>query len=206
MATKDRKNQQQSSITNFVTASLDNVKQFIDNTADEVAKADAIGATRRLADQLIDGTRDTVELVAMSLEERDVVTAVRSLAGSVLDGARDLVNVVSEESQRIQLIETGSQIAQEGLDLIRRQVDITFDAGSKLTATVTDTLDGVTSNIEDNVNRVSRMMPFGTTEEPQKKPGTITRVEIEADKVAQGGGGGGATTEKADKAEKHAKK
>ena len=42
----------------FVNTSLDNLQQFIDRTADEVAKADVVGANRRIADQMIDFSRN----------------------------------------------------------------------------------------------------------------------------------------------------
>ena len=153
----------------FMVGSLDNMKQLIDKSADEVAKADVVGAGRRIADQVLDGTKETVSRMADCAAKADGIEAVRCLATGTLENVRETVRVASEESQRINLVETGSNVAQEALDLVRRQIDLGFDTGRQ----VGEALD--------------RVMPVrmlnGVTPAPTTRPaGVVTRVEIESDK------------------------
>ncbi|MFP5504502.1 MAG: hypothetical protein ACLGIN_18610 [Candidatus Sericytochromatia bacterium] len=148
----------------FVNTSLDNMRDFIDRTAEEMKKADVIGANRRIADQLIDSTKDTVNRVADSARQADTMSAVCELATGTIESARETVRVASEETQRINLIETGSRVTQESLELVRRQVDLTFDTSREM---------------GDVVNR---LMPVGMSAVNEVRPaGVVTRVEIESD-------------------------
>lgn len=153
------------SVTNYVTTSLDNLKGFVDRTADEVAKADVVGANRRIVDQVIEGTKDTITRVAESAARNDVMAAARHLTTGVVENARETVRVATEESQRINLVETGAKVTQEGLDLVKRQIDLGFDTGSAL------------GRIASEHNPLKSIAP-----ESMKRPGVITRVEIESDK------------------------
>ncbi|MDB5101640.1 MAG: hypothetical protein JWM80_6061 [Cyanobacteria bacterium RYN_339] len=197
--------EQNGSVTRFVTESLDNVKQFIDRTSDEVAKADLIGANRRFADVLIDGTKDTFTKVADCANKREAIGAVRRLAEGMLDSAREALKVANEESQRINLMETGTKVTIEGLDLVRRELDIVFDATVVVGDALGETAETVSSNINNGFNTVTNMMPnFMGGDEPQKRPGVVTRVEIESDKTttrteSHAGGGGGGKHAKDDK-------
>lgn len=149
----------------FVNTSLDNVKHFIDRTADEVAKADVIGANRRLADQMIESAKDTVSRAADSASRAEALDAVLVLATGTLEGARDTVRVAAEESQRINLVETGSRVLEEGLDLTRRQLELGVDAS------------------REAYGMVNRLMPFKVNPVSESRPvGVVTRVEIESDK------------------------
>lgn len=154
------------SASKFLNTSLDNVKNFIDRTSDEVAKADVIGANRRIADQVIEATKETVNRVADSAAKSDAMNAVLNLATGTIDGAKETVRVASEETQRINLVETGSRVTQEGLDLVRRQLEVTFDASREM---------------GDVVNR---LVPIRATSmsSSTRPAGVVTRVEIESDK------------------------
>lgn len=193
---------QNGSVTRFVTDSLDNVKRFIDRTADEVAKADVIGANRRFADVIIDGTKDTFSRVSECASKREGLNAARCLAEGMLDGAKEVVRVANEESKRINLMETGTKVTIEGIEMVRRQLDIAFDATAEVGEAIGETAENVTSNINSRIDSMSTMMPsFMGGEEPQKRPGVVTRVEIETDKTTgrsettAGGGGGGKAKE-----------
>jgi hypothetical protein len=146
---------------------LDNVKNFIDRTSDEVAKADVIGANRRIADQVIEATKETVNRVADSAAKSDAMNAVLNLATGTIDGAKETVRVASEETQRINLIETGSRVTQEGLDLVRRQLEVTFDASREM---------------GDVVNRLVPIRATSMSSTSTRPAGVVTRVEIESDK------------------------
>lgn len=153
------------SASKFLNTSLDNVRNFIDRTADEVAKADVVGANRRIADQVIEATKETVNRVADSAAKNDPMNAVLNLATGAIEGARETVRVASEESQRINLVETGSRVTQESLDLVRRQLEVTFDASREMGEVV------------------NRMIPLRTGTVSSTRPaGVVTRVEIESDK------------------------
>lgn len=154
------------SASKFLNTSLDNVKHFIDRTADEVAKADVVGANRRLADHVIESTKETVDRVAECVAKNEPMNAFVSLATGTLDGAKHVVRVAGEETQRINLVEAGSRITQEGLELARRQLEVTFDASKEM---------------GDVVNRMIpiRSATSGTANRPA---GVVTRVEIESDK------------------------
>lgn len=155
------------SVTNYVTTSLDNIKNFVDKTADEVAKADMVGANRRIIDQVIEGTKDTITKVAESAARNDTMSAVRNLATGMVENAKETVRIATEETQRINLVETGANVAQEGLDLVKRQLDLSFEAGGEIGAAAQD------------VNPLKNMnMGVDAT----KRPGVVTRVEIESDK------------------------
>lgn len=152
-------------VTTYVTSSLDNLKGFVDRTTDEVAKADVIGANRRIVDHVIEGTKDTITRVAESAARNDLMMAARHLTTGVVENAKETVRVAHEESQRINLVETGAKVAQESLDLMKRQIDLGFDTGSAL------------GRSAGQLNVLKGMSP-----EAMKRPGTITRVEIESDK------------------------
>lgn len=150
--------------SHFVVSSLDNVKQFIDCASEEMAKADVIGANRRVADSVIDGTRETTCRVSEAVGKADTMDAVYQFALGTVEVAKDAVRVASEETERIGLVETGSRVAQEGLDLLRRQIELGFDTSRR----VGDLMD--------------RMGPFGLPATTQNRPaGVVTRVEIESD-------------------------
>lgn len=151
-------------VSDFVTTSLDNIKRFIDHTTEEVAKADVVGANRRIVDQVIEGTKETVTEVAECAAKNDPLAAVRHLATGTLRNTKETVRVASEESRRINLLETGAKVTQEGLDLLRRQVDLGFDVGSEFG------------------QAVEGMLPFREAIPYGKRPGVVTRVEIESDK------------------------
>lgn len=194
--------EQNGSMTRFVTDSLDNMKRFIDRTSDEVAKADVIGVNRRFADVVIDGTKDTFEKVSSCASKRDAFSAMRCLAEGMLDGAREVVKVANEESQRINLMETSAKVTLEGIEMARRQLDIVFDATAEVGDALGETAETVSSSINSGISNVTNMMPnmpnFMGGEEPQKRPGVVTRVEIETDKSTgrtetHAGGGGGAS-------------
>lgn len=158
------------SASKFVVGSLDNVKNMIDRSADEVAKADVVGAGRRIADQFLDGTKETVNRMADSASSADPVAAVRHLATGTLENARETVRVASEESQRINLVETGSRVTQESIEMLRRQVELGFDTGREV------------GQVLDRVMPM-RMLNGVTTPTPGARPaGVVTRVEIESDK------------------------
>jgi hypothetical protein len=192
--------EQNGSATRFVTDSLDNMKRFIDRTSDEVAKADLIGANRRMADVLLDGTKDTITKVADRASKGEAIGAMRSFAEGMLDGAREALKVANEESQRINLMDTTTKVTIEGLDLVRRELDIVFDATAEMGEVLGETAETVSSNINNGFNQVSsqvsNMVPNFMGDEGQKRPGVVTRVEIETDRVtgrteAHSGGGGG---------------
>lgn len=153
----------------FVVGSLDNVKHMIDRSADEVAKADVVGAGRRIADQLLEGTKETVSRVADGASKGDPVDAVRCFATGTLENVRETVRVASEESQRINLVETGSYVTQEALELMRRQVELGFDTGREV------------GQVLDRVMPVRMLNGVGTPA-PTRPTGVVTRVEIESDK------------------------
>lgn len=164
-STENEKHNLSDSVTKYVTKSLDNIKKFVDHTADEVAKADVVGANRRIIDQVLEGTKDTITKVAENAARNDTMAAVRSLATGVVENAKQTVRVASEESQRINLVETGAKVTQEGLDLVKRQLDLSFDAGGEI------------SEVAGEMNPLKGMGAEGT-----KRPGVVTRVEIESDK------------------------
>jgi hypothetical protein len=153
------------SVTKYVTTSLDNIKTFVDQTADEVVKADVVGANRRIIDQVIEGTKDTITKVAESAARNDAMAAVRNLATGVVENAKETVRVATEETQRINLVETGAKVAQEGLDLVKRQLDLGFEAGGEIGQAAVE------------LNPLKDMGADAT-----KRPGVVTRVEIESDK------------------------
>lgn len=153
------------SVTKYVTTSLDNLKKFVDHTADEVAKADVVGANRRIIDQVLEGTKDTITKVAESAARNDAMAAVRCLTTGFVENAKQTVRVASEETQRINLVETGAKVTQEGLDLVKRQLNLSFDAGSEI------------SEAAEEMNPLKGMGADAT-----KRPGVVTRVEIESDK------------------------
>lgn len=161
------------SASRFVNTSLDNMRQFIDTAADEVAKADVIGANRRIADQVIDSAKVTVTRVADSAANRDPIHAVLDLATGTLEGAKETVKVASEESQRINLVETGSKVTQEGLDLVRRQLELSYDTSRM----VGQAMGGM---IPFRVPSLSQM-----TQSSVRPAGVVTRVEIESDKAGK---------------------
>lgn len=166
MATnQNEKHNLSDSVTKYVTSSLDNFKNFVDHTAEEVAKADMVGANRRILDQVIEGTKDTITKVAESAARNDTMSAVRHLATGMVENAKDTVRVATEETQRINLVETGAKVAQEGLDLVKRQLDLGFEAGGEIGQATQD------------MNPLKGMGPDAT-----KRPGVITRVEIESDR------------------------
>ena len=152
------------SVTKYVTTSLDNIKKFVDHTADEVAKADVVGANRRIIDTVIEGTKDTVTKVAESAARNDAMSAMRNLATGVVENAKQTVRIATEETQRINLVETGAKVTQEGLDLVKRQLDLSFEAGGEIG------------------KAVEEQLPRGMNPDATKRPGTVTRVEIESDK------------------------
>jgi hypothetical protein len=154
------------SATRFMNTSLDNMKHFIDRASDEVAKADVVGANRRIADHVIEGAKETVCRVSDAAGKADAVNLVLHLATGTIETARETVRVASEESQRINLVETGSKVTQEGLDLLRRQLELSFDTGREMGSVM------------------NRMLPFrvAPSKETAARPGVITRVEIESDK------------------------
>ncbi len=152
-------------VTNYVTTSLDNLKKFVDHTADEVAKADVVGANRRIIDQVIEGTKHTITKVAESAARNDAMAAVRSLTTGFVENAKQTVRVATEESQRINLVETGAKVTQEGLDLVKRQLELSFDTGGEL------------GQAAEEMNPLKGMSADAT-----KRPGVVTRVEIESDK------------------------
>ena len=153
----------------FVVGSLDNVKTLIDRSADEVAKADMVGAGRRIADQFINGTRETVNRVADGAAKADAVDALRCLATGTLENVRETVRVASEESQRIKLVEHGSNMTQEAIDLMRRQIELGFDTGREV------------GQVLDRVMPVRMLNGVGTPTST-RPTGVVTRVEIESDK------------------------
>ena len=153
------------SVTKYVTTSLDNIKTFVDQTADEVAKADVVGANRRIIDQMIEGTKDTITKMAESAARNDTMSAMRNLATGVVENAKETVRIATEETQRINLVETGAKVTQEGLDLLKRQLDLSFDAGGEI------------GQAAEGMNPLR-----GVGAEAGKRPGVVTRVEIESDK------------------------
>jgi hypothetical protein len=159
------------SASKFVAISLDNVKHLVDRTADELGKADVIGANRRIAGQMLEGTKETFCRWADAAAKNEPLEAVRHWTTGTIENAKDTIKVASDESKRVNLFETGARITQEGLEFLRRQVDLSLDTSRDVGDAVNQALPmriGVVSGARDN-----------------RRPGTVTRVEIEQEKATK---------------------
>lgn len=160
------------SSTKFVTGSLDNLKTYVDRTADEMGKVDMVGVTRRVLDVAIDNTKKVVKL-SSEPSGLDFFGKAKAVADGSLEAAKEVVNTISEESKKADMMGVSTRMAKEGLDILRGQVDLTLETTKEITG---------------------RMMPATTKKPVATRAPQVTRVEIEQEKPA-------ATSSKASKAQ-----
>lgn len=149
--------------TKFLTGSLDNIKTYVDRSADEMARMDVIGVTRRVLDTAIDNTKTVVKLSAEP-NGLDFFGKAKAVADGTLEAAKEVVGTIAEEGKKADFFGVGTRMAMEGIASFRNQVDLTLEATKSVS---------------------NRLMPLATSAKPvATRAPQVTRVEIEHEKPA----------------------
>lgn len=150
------------SSTKFLTGSLDNLKNYVDTTSEEMGKVDIVGVTRRVLDTAIDNTKKVVKQTAEP-NGLDFFGKAKAVADGGLEAAKEVVNVISEEGKKADIFGVGTRVTMEGLASLRSQVDLTLETTKAVT---------------------TRLMPATTAKPVATRAPQVTRVEIEHEKPA----------------------
>lgn len=148
--------------TKFLTGSLDNLKNYVDQTSEEMSKVDVVGVTRRVLDTAIDNTKKVVKQTAEP-NGLDFFGKAKAVADGGLEAAKEVVNVISEEGKKADIFGVSTRVTMEGLASLRSQVDLTLETTKAVT---------------------SRLMPATSAKPVATRAPQVTRVEIEHEKPA----------------------
>lgn len=150
--------------TKFVTGSLDNLKNYVDRTSDELSKVDVIGVTRRVLDTAIDNTKAVVKMAAEP-NGLDFFGKAKAVADGSLEAAKEVVNTISEEGKKTDFFGMATRLTMDSLSSLRNQVDLTIETTKSVS---------------------NRLMPLATTTKPvATRAPQVTRVEIEQEKPSK---------------------
>jgi hypothetical protein len=152
------------SVSEILTRGLDHLQVFIDHNANTLSKADWLASQQRILDHLLENAKRSIGRLGGPDAPETAPGLLRTWLTDTLNDASDTVGVLHTEAHRNHLGETLTELTQASLNLLKNEIDLGFEAFHTLSHLAAGS---------------PTLQQWGWPS--QRRPGMVTRVEIESD-------------------------